>query len=308
MKKRILGALLALALCVLSLPSAFAATEGGYIVDEPGLFTDFAGVSAYIAGDGAASAEPVSVIPSSRLRARLIDEADLLSDEEEASLLATLDEISERQQCDVVVATLSSLNGKSSTACADDFYDHNGFGFGSGRDGILLLICPQERDWAISTTGACIHMFTDAGQEYMVDQFKPYLSDEDYGEAFLTFAVLCDRFITQAKNGEAYDSDNMPKTPPSFGWLGISLLLGVVAAVITTAIMRSQLSSVRPQPAADDYIRAGSMNVTERADTFLYRHVSKRERPKESSSSGGGGSSVHVGSSGSSHGGSSGKY
>ena len=37
---------------------------------------------------------------------RLVDNADLLSNEEEQSLLAQLDEISERQQCDVVIVTV----------------------------------------------------------------------------------------------------------------------------------------------------------------------------------------------------------
>ncbi|MDD7113688.1 MAG: TPM domain-containing protein [Lachnospiraceae bacterium] len=40
---------------------------------------------------------------------RLTDEADLLTDAEEEELLTKLDEISERQQCDVVVATVNSL-------------------------------------------------------------------------------------------------------------------------------------------------------------------------------------------------------
>ena len=38
-----------------------------------------------------------------------------------------LDEISEKQQCDVVVVTENSLDGKSAQDYADDFFDYNGY-------------------------------------------------------------------------------------------------------------------------------------------------------------------------------------
>ena len=78
---------------------------------------------------------------------RLTDQADLLSDDEETELLHKLDEISERQQSDIVVVTRKSLKGKSAMEYADDFYDNNGYGFGDGKDGILFLISMEERDW-----------------------------------------------------------------------------------------------------------------------------------------------------------------
>ena len=55
------------------------------------------------------TAENTDTIPDTRLLPRLTDEADLLTDAEEEELLTKLDEISERQQCDVVVATVNSL-------------------------------------------------------------------------------------------------------------------------------------------------------------------------------------------------------
>lgn len=52
---------------------------------------------------------------------RLVDDAGLLSDSEEVDLLEELDEISERQQVDVVVVTVNSLEGSSAMEYADDF-------------------------------------------------------------------------------------------------------------------------------------------------------------------------------------------
>ena len=64
---------------------------------------------------------------------RLVDEADLLSDDEEMALTGQLNEISERQQVDIVVVTVNSLEGAETMGFADDLYDYNGYGFGEER-------------------------------------------------------------------------------------------------------------------------------------------------------------------------------
>lgn len=238
---------------------------------------------------------------------RLVDEADLLSDSEEADLLEELDEISERQQVDIVIATISSLEGASPMEYADDFFDYYGYGFGDERDGILFLISMEERDWAISTSGYGITAITDAGQEYMAEMFIEDLSEGGYAAAFTAFAELCDDFITQAKEGEPYDIDNLPQEPFDVFWnLVFALVAGFIIALIITGIMRLGLKSVCSQSAADDYMKRNSMQVTKKKDLFLYRHVDRRVRPKESSNSGG--SSTHTSSSGKKHGGGSGKF
>lgn len=243
---------------------------------------------------------------------RLVDNADLLTDSEESALLGDLDEISERQQVDIVVVTVDSLEGASAMDYADDFFDYNGYGFGSERDGILLLISMEERDWYISTSGYGITAVTDAGLDYMSEKFVGYLSDGDYAEAFRAYAGMCDDFITQADTGEPYDVGNMPKNPFSiFIALAVSVGVGFVVALFAVTIMRWQLDSVSSQTAADSYIKSGSMQMTKSSDLFLYRHVDRRERPKESSSGSSrssGGSRTHRSSSGRRHGGRGGKF
>ena len=141
---------------------------------------------------------------------RLADQAGLLDTDQKESLCNTLDEISERQQADVVVVTVNSLDGKSAQDYADDFYDYNGYGIGTAKSGILLLVSMEARDWHITPTGFGIRAITDAGLDYISDQFLPYLSDGEYLDAFETYADLCDEFLTQAKTGNAYDGDHMP--------------------------------------------------------------------------------------------------
>ncbi|NDO45410.1 TPM domain-containing protein [Clostridium sp. MD294] len=241
---------------------------------------------------------------------RLVDDAELLSDAEKTQLLYKLDEISERQQTDIVVVTVPSLRGVSSVKYADDFYDYYDYGFGDEKDGILFIISMEERDWYISTTGYAITAVTDAGMKYMSEQFLNDLSEGNYAEAFTIFADLCDDFITQAKAGKPYDVDNMPKEP--FWFIGNFLIcfgIGFIISLIVTGIMKSKLKTIRPQSAADIYVKNGSMNITKNSDLFLYSHIDRRKKPENNSSgSHSGGSNTHTSSSGRTHGGSGGKF
>lgn len=238
---------------------------------------------------------------------RLVDMAGLLDESEQAEVLNNLNEISVRQKLDLVVVTTDSLDGKTAMEYADDFYDYNGYGFGQDKDGVLLLVSMEERDWWISTTGYGITAFTDAGIEYLSEQFLPDLSDGDYRKAFTKFAACCDDFITQALTKQPYDRGNLPKAPFRFVfWLCVSLSIGFVFAIMMTAVMKGKLKSVHSKPAASDYVKQGSMRVTDSRDLYLYSHVTRIQRPKSDSSASG--SSTHRSSSGTSHGGGGGKF
>jgi len=250
------------------------------------------------------SAYGEAVAADARQLPRLVDSAGLLTEEQAEMLTEKLDEVSERQNFDVVIFTVDSLEGYTSTEYADDAFDYNGFGMGANYDGILLLISMEERDWAISTHGFGITAFTDAGQKYMVDSFIGYLSDGDYYEGFIKFVDLADNFITQAKTGAPYDTNNLPEKPMSPVWIIISILGGVLIGAIITGVMKSSLKSVSKQRAAGHYLVSTVMSPFSNKDLYLYSVVTKTAKPKESE----GGSSTHISSSGRTHGGSSGKF
>ena len=237
---------------------------------------------------------------------RLNDLADLLSDSEEEELLQKLDEISERQGVDVVIATTKDLDGyKNATAYADHIYDFYGYGQGPDKDGILLLLSMKDRDWAMSTCGYGITAFTDAGLDYIFKQMKGDLSEDNYAEAFGTYAELCDEFITQAKTDIPYDKGNLPLEPLSYIWIIFGIVIGIGVAYTIVERMKAQLHSVQFQSSANSYLRKGSLVVTESNDLFLYKTETQTVREKSDDS---GGSSTHTSSSGTTHGGASGKF
>lgn len=247
-----------------------------------------------------------SVIPDTRLQERLVDNGDLLTAEEEATLLENLNEISERQQFDIAIVTAEGLEGKTAEAYADDWYDYNGYGISENRDGLLLLISMENRDWWVSTCGFGITAVTDAGREYISEKFLPHLSDGNYYDAFMIFADLCDDFVTQAKTGEPYDVGNLPKGKVSSEWILIDLVIGLLLGKVVTKKQASKLKSVRKQRTAGNYVVPGSQMITYHADNFVNRVVTQRTVNRDSSSSGG--SRTHTSSSGTTHGGGGGKF
>jgi uncharacterized protein len=235
----------------------------------------------------------------------LYDEADLLTDAEEARLLSRLESLSSSVGMDVVIALVNSTGELSPMEYADDFFDYNGYGRGDNRDGLVLLISMEYSDWWVSTRGYAIEAFTDAGIAYIGEKVTPYLSDGDYAAAFDEFAAQCDTFIAQAKTGDPFDTHNLPKEPFNKGMaLVIAVVAGFIIGKIYAGKLKGELTSVRRQTAAVGYVREGSLNVTNSNEFFLYRNVSRSAKPTSSS----GGSSTHKSSSGASHGGGGGKF
>ena len=225
---------------------------------------------------------------------RVNDFADLFLPEEEEALLTYFDEISETLQFDVVVVTTDSLDGKSCMAYADDFFDYNGFGYGENYDGALFLISvePDHRQCWISTSGFGIKAIDDDTVDEMLDTIVGYyLSDGEYAYGAAEFAYLCGQAVDGAREAATFSTGKLIR------WVGIGLVIGVVVALIYVAILKSQMKSVHLKGEANDYVKKDSLHLTDKADIFLYRSVS---RVKHESS---GGSSSHTSSSGRSHGG-----
>lgn len=247
------------------------------------------------------------MIPVSAERApRLTDAAGLLSESEQAELISTLDQISEKHQVDVVVVTIDSLGEMTPAECAEYFYDNFDYGFGSDKSGVLLLISMEERDWYITSVGFGITSVNEAGRKYISDNMLGYLSDGYYAKAFEEFAFCCDYLISLAETGDPFDYDDFPKEP--FGVLKhliISAVIGLVAAFIVTGSMKGKLKSVRHQTTANNYVKKDSMKVTQSRDLFLYRQVSRTERPRDEDS---GSSDTHTSASGQTHSGGGGKF
>ena len=244
----------------------------------------------------------------------VMDEAGLLSSSEAAQLREKLGALSQKWKNDIVIVTVKSIGQKKPVEFADDYFDYNGYGQGGdrnglNRDGLLLLINMEERDWYISTCGYSITAFTDAGIEFLGKQLiADGLSDGDYAKAFNSFADWCDKFFEKAESGKPYDKGRLPKDSGDIAVLVVFALGGgFFVAGIAVSGMKSKLKTVRKKQQAADYVRPGSLQMAYSNEQFLYKNTT-RTKVETSSSGGGGGSSTHSSSSGSSHGGGGGKF
>ncbi len=229
----------------------------------------------------------------------VVDNADLLTDEQEENLAQDLYNLSFVNNVDVVVLTVNSLNGKSALAFADDYYDYNGYGQGDDRSGMLLLYLPGpqgEREIALSTRGALYACVSDADSDAMIDMLIPDLIDENYAAAFdnyVSFAAEEVAQIGQSSGG------------PGLLYIPFCLGIGFVAAFIIMKIRTASLTSVRKERSARYYVKEDSLQLTGSRDRFVYKNVTKVAKQTQSSSSG---SSGRTSSSGATHGGTSRKF
>ena len=214
----------------------------------------------------------------------LVDDADLLTRQEEARLEDKLEQVRDQYGMDVVIVTVDSTNDSYIRDYADDYYDYNGY----ADDGVLLLVDMGSRQWWITGTGTGVDIFDSSVIDSIGYEFEDALSEGEYAEAFEIYIEEC-----------AYYIEDPFEAGPT---ILVAVIIGLLAALIATGIMRAQLKSVRAKAAASDYMKPGSMVVSQARELYLYSNVSRIRR--QQNSSGG----THRSSSGRSHSGGGGRF
>ncbi len=256
---------------------------------------------------------------------RVVDRADLLGDYEEEDLSAELDEISVRQQADLVVVTVDSLEGASAADYADDFYDNNGFGQGSGKDGILFLIDMDNRELYVSTCGKAIRIFTDDRIETMLDHVYEGASQGDYEACVDSFLSDVKSYCRAGIPGNQYNYDTDTgkiSRYRSIRWYEALMAFGISGFVAGSVC----LTVKRRYSMEEDRNQVRNLNMAYRAearfrydgqeDRLVNQFVTSRVIPRSTGTSNHGGgsrsssgrSSTHRSSSGRSHGGGGRKF
>ena len=253
--------------------------------------------------------EPLPAVTAWQELPLVVDEADLLTDNEVASLQKTAEEISERQQCQVVIYTTSYLGGMTPTEFSDEKLDQ--YGIGEDKSAMLLLIYYRgpgnsENYMELNRQGFAIEAITDYGTEHVFDLIEDDMHNGNFAAACSKYLSTADELLSMARAGKPYDEPQKEKHKPNFVIIAIiSLLLGFLFSLIPLASMKSKIQNVSKKTNAASYVREGSMNLTTSRDTFLYANTTSRVINTGSSGgrSGGssGGSTTHVSHSGSVH-------
>lgn len=59
----------------------------------------------------------------------------------------------------------------------------------------------------------------------------------------------------------------------------VCLVIALVAALVVTGVMKSQLKSVRRQNTAGSYVVDDSFRLHHKQDLFLYKNVTRQKKP-----------------------------
>lgn len=264
---------------------------------------------------------PTTVFASETLP-MIVDNADLLTDSEEAALEETAQALRGTYEMDIVILTIPSLEGARPQDYAEDYYYNSNYGYGDDFSCVLFLLAMEERDWFISTSGNAVFALTDYSIQQLGESVVPHLSSGAYCAAFSAYLEELPVYLNAYQQGAPidgyadysgddyhgdqeevvyYEEDGSPS-------ILLSLIIGVITAGVTVIIMRASMNTKRHQRSAAVYMQENSFHLRQQQDLFLYSNVTKTRRQENNSSGSSGGSSVHRGSGGRRHGGGGGKF
>ena len=230
------------------------------------------------------------------------DAAALLSDAEKARLESAAAEVSGKYDVGVYIIVVDDYRKYYAASdvfgCAEGIYNYYSLGHGSERNGILLLLSMNDRDFALAAYGSAAHYaFTDYGKEVVIDAFLPELGDNDWAGGLNTYISTCASLLQSAAEGNPVD---VPEVELSlFEALMFAFGIGAIIALVVCLIFCLQMKTVKTQHSAGDYIDRNSFELNARQDMFLHRSVVRQHIPKPDPPSGhGGGGGTTIRSSG----------
>ena len=215
----------------------------------------------------------------------------LLTDEEYWTLEDYAQEISDLRQCAVYFVSVEDYrdygDGDIFNVARQIFLD-NDFGMGEEKDGVMLLLSMEDRDYSLIVHGFGETALTDYGREYICEHFLDDFADDDWFHGVYDYLSYTDDLLSQAREGKIYDRYNWITGGVLWVW---SLILGAVTALIVCLIQRAMMRrKVREQTNALDYVQ-GDVHITRRRD--VYSHTTEVRRKIEKKDSGSSGSHSH---------------
>ena len=211
----------------------------------------------------------ISVFAESQLW-NITDDAGLLSDEEYTQLESYAESVSETYGVGVYVITIDNYEDyyDSPYETAWQFYHEYTLGEGDDRDGIILLLSMDNRQFANFVYGPkADYAFDEHGVLELNDWYLNH------------FVAGCEDFLAKAAAGE-------PVRRSTTGPILLITLGSMVFALIVCLILKGKMKSVRTVTHANAYV-VGALNVTASRDQFTHTTETRTKIEKESSSSSG---------------------
>ncbi len=234
------------------------------------------------------------VTPALAENARVVDQADVLTGEEEQKLEEYIAGIREKYKFDILILTMDSIGDRQGDYYAADYYDNNGYGEGKNHDGVCFFYVREgdknENTVFFVKTGSGERIFDPDTDDEIAEKIRPYMRQKNYGGAIAKYVTEVEARLEANKAIK-----RATRLLPIF--LGGGLLIGAIVAFS----YKSQMKSVRRKASASSYIRDGSFRLSRQQDIYLYTTTTRRKIESNSNRGGGGGHGSFTGSSGTHH-------
>lgn len=236
----------------------------------------------------------------------ILDEANILTSTQRDQLEQLGEEISASYPCNVYAVTVDNFADISTAGmfeAAEQYYITNGLGSGTEKNGLMLMLSMDDRDYAILAYGSYGHMaFTDYGKTVLEDNFLDNFRDNDWFGGFSDLFSDSKEFLQKAAAGTPVDNYPVQREPVkrfSFTSVLIALLIGALVSLIVSASLKAKMRSVAQAATAENYLTQEGVHLTAASDTYAYSTQTRRRLPESNSNrSGGGGGGTHINSSG----------
>lgn len=244
-------------------------------------------------------------LPAAARETYVYDEAGLLTTQEAQSLNAQAGAIAEHYGCGVYMVAVRDFRDYTDSASVYDaawgIYHGLGLGAGDDREGMLLLLSMEDRDFATFFYGENTeYAFSSYAQEQLEGYFLGDFGENDWYGGFSAYLDASEQFLARAASGK-------PVRESHWDTIGLVVLCSSVISLVVTIIFWQQGKNVRMQYGAANYISAEGLHLTRKRDMFIRQTRTRRkiETKPPSSSHSGGSSRAHSGGGGS---GRSGKF
>ena len=220
------------------------------------------------------------------------DEAGLLEAEELVSLDAEAASISEKHGCGIYAIIVNDYQKYSKGdvfTTATEMYHGLTMGKGEDRDGILLMLSMEDRDYATFFYGKnAEYAFNEYGQIQLEEQFLDDFVNNNWYEGFTDYIHTCDEFLSLAEAGD-------PVRESHTSTYVVVVAVSIVISFIITKIMESRMRSVHTGGSTISYATNDGLQLTDSGDYYLYTTQSRRRIESSTRSGSGSRSSSHSG-------------
>lgn len=229
------------------------------------------------------------------------DVAGVLSQGQWEELNQWAEDLTEEYKIDVIVLVVEEIEGDDPEEYAWGIFDYYGMGYGTDKSTVMLMLATVSRKVSIVAQGIGNDAFTDYGKDTILDDFLvPQLRNNNWVAAVYAFMEKAEEYLALNAAGKPVDIW-IPggNEGPGTGGTGsggpvqedktlatiATIAIPIAVALILCQAWVGQMKTAVKQRAANLYITAAGLQLTEQTDTFSHRTETRRTIPTSSNSS-----------------------